>query len=163
MMLRLFVLAAALSASIPALAAAPAEEPMKCPLTAPYDPHNPFAQIIRGEKKQAIVYSDPLVVAFVPIGWDNPGHVLIVPVRHVANYFGTTRDEKLAMLELLERAKVLVDEKFAPAAYNVGINIGETAGQTIMHAHMHLIPRYTADVKNPRGGVRGVIPGKQFY
>jgi len=93
----------------------------------------------------------------------NPGHVLIVPVRHVANYFGTTRDEKLAMLELLERAKVLVDEKFAPAAYNVGINIGETAGQTIMHAHMHLIPRYTADVKNPRGGVRGVIPGKQFY
>jgi diadenosine tetraphosphate (Ap4A) HIT family hydrolase len=89
--------------------------------------------------------------------------MLIIPFRHVADYFETTVEEKRALFELLDRAKALIDEQFAPAGYNVGINIGATAGQTVMHVHVHLIPRYPGDVIRPRGGVRGVIPDKQSY
>ena len=83
--------------------------------------------------------------------------------RHVANFFTATTTERQAMLELVEEAKPLLDETVAPAGYNVGTNIGEAAGQTIMQAHIHVIPRYRGDTPNPRGGVRGVIPGKQSY
>ena len=92
-----------------------------------------------------------------------PGHLLIVPRRHVANFFQTTLRERRALFALLERAKRLLDQRHSPAGYNVGINVGEAAGQTVMHAHVHLIPRYRGDVANPRGGVRGVIPAKQSY
>lgn len=64
---------------------------------------------------------------------------------------------------LLDEAKRYLDEKFAPAGYNVGINVGKVAGQTIMHVHLHLIPRFKDDMENPRGGVRGVIPSRQSY
>lgn len=67
------------------------------------------------------------------------------------------------MLALIDSAKALIDEKFSPNGYNIGVNVGETAGQTVMHAHVHLIPRYTGDTPNPRGGVRGAIPAKQSY
>ncbi|MEN6326303.1 MAG: HIT family protein, partial [Syntrophomonas sp.] len=65
--------------------------------------------------------------------------------------------------ELLEQCKQLLDKEFAPDGYNIGLNIGEAAGQTIFHVHMHLIPRYAGDVDNPRGGVRGVIAAKRIY
>jgi len=93
----------------------------------------------------------------------NPGHLLIIPKRHVADFFLTTEAEKAAMLALLDEAKHYLDGKHAPAGYNVGINVGEVAGQTIMHVHLHLIPRYRGDLENPRGGVRGVIPSRQSY
>jgi diadenosine tetraphosphate (Ap4A) HIT family hydrolase len=93
----------------------------------------------------------------------NPGHLLIIPRRHVADFFLTTEEEKAAMLSLLDKAKIFIDGKHAPAGYNVGVNVGEVAGQTVMHVHMHLIPRYQGDLENPRGGVRGVIPSKQSY
>ena len=93
----------------------------------------------------------------------NPGHLLIIPKRHVADYFLTTEEEKAAMLSLLDQAKLYLDGKHAPAGYNVGINVGEVAGQTIMHVHLHLIPRYQGDLDKPRGGVRGVIPSRQSY
>ncbi len=93
----------------------------------------------------------------------NPGHLLIIPKRHVADYFHTTDAEKAAFLLLLDEAKRYLDEKFAPAGYNVGINVGKVAGQTIMHVHLHLIPRFKDDMENPRGGVRGVIPSRQSY
>jgi len=93
----------------------------------------------------------------------NPGHVLLIPFRHVASYFDTTPTERQALITLLDRAKAFIDREFAPAGYNIGINIGETAGQTMPHVHVHLIPRYPGDVANPRGGVRGVIPAKQSY
>ncbi|HJJ71894.1 MAG TPA: HIT family protein, partial [Methanocorpusculum sp.] len=64
---------------------------------------------------------------------------------------------------LISEAKQMLDEKFSPDGYNIGINCGEAAGQTIFHVHVHLIPRYTGDVENPRGGVRGVIPEKRSY
>jgi diadenosine tetraphosphate (Ap4A) HIT family hydrolase len=93
----------------------------------------------------------------------NPGHLLIVPRRHVADFFLTTAEEKAAMLSLLDKAKQFIDGKHAPAGYNVGINVGEVAGQTVMHVHVHIIPRYQGDLENPRGGVRGVIPSRQSY
>jgi len=93
----------------------------------------------------------------------NPGHLLIIPKRHVADFFLTTEVEKAAMLSLLEEAKHYLDGKHAPVGYNIGINVGEAAGQTIPHVHLHLIPRYLGDTENPRGGVRGVIPSRQSY
>lgn len=91
------------------------------------------------------------------------GHLLIIPYRHVADYFAATQQEKMAMLELLDRSKSLLDREKAPSGYNIGVNAGVAAGQTVMHAHLHLIPRYTGDVPDPRGGIRGVIPAKQKY
>lgn len=93
----------------------------------------------------------------------NPGHLLIIPRRHVADFFLATTDEKTALMSLLDEAKHYLDGKHAPAGYNIGINVGEVAGQTIPHVHLHLIPRYHGDVENPRGGVRGVIPARQSY
>jgi len=93
----------------------------------------------------------------------NPGHLLIIPRRHVADFFLTTEEEKAALLSMLDKAKKYLDGKHAPAGYNVGINVGEVAGQTVMHVHLHLIPRYQGDLDNPRGGVRGVIPSRQSY
>lgn len=93
----------------------------------------------------------------------NPGHLLIIPKRHVADFFLTSNTEKVALLSLLDEAKHYLDGKHAPAGYNVGINVGEVAGQTISHVHVHLIPRYRGDMENPRGGVRGVIPSRQSY
>jgi diadenosine tetraphosphate (Ap4A) HIT family hydrolase len=92
-----------------------------------------------------------------------PGHLLLITRRHVPEFFAASREERLAMLELLEEAKKYLDQRFAPHGYNFGVNVGEAAGQTIMHVHLHLIPRYRGDTPNPRGGVRGVIPEKQSY
>jgi len=92
-----------------------------------------------------------------------PGHLLLIPFRHVASYFDTTDEERAALLQLLHEAKALLDDSHAPTGYNIGINVGEVAGQTIPHVHMHLIPRYQGDVAYPRGGVRGVIPARQSY
>lgn len=91
------------------------------------------------------------------------GHTLIVPKRHVANYFDLTEDEIIAMQKMLKEIKTNIDKKFRPDGYNIGINVNEAAGQTVFHVHMHLIPRYIGDVENPKGGVRGVIPDKQKY
>lgn len=92
-----------------------------------------------------------------------PGHLLIIPARHEPNFFAARPEELSAIWSLVEEAKALLDAKFQPDGYNLGINVGEAAGQTIAHAHLHLIPRYRGDVENPRGGVRGVIPDKQQW
>jgi diadenosine tetraphosphate (Ap4A) HIT family hydrolase len=91
------------------------------------------------------------------------GHTLVVPRRHVASVFDLTTDEVAAVMELLVRAKARLDGLYLPDGYNVGVNVGRDAGQTVMHAHVHLIPRRGGDVSNPRGGVRNVIPGKGDY
>jgi diadenosine tetraphosphate (Ap4A) HIT family hydrolase len=90
-----------------------------------------------------------------------PGHLLIITNRHVASYFDTDEAEKQALLSLLDEARVLLVRDYRPDGYNIGINIGAAAGQTIAHVHLHLIPRYLGDVAAPRGGVRGVIPTRQ--
>jgi len=81
----------------------------------------------------------------------------------MADYFDMTPEEKTAVMELVGQGKALLDQKLKPDGYNVGINSGSAAGQTVMHAHVHLIPRYRGDTDDPRGGVRGVIPEKQKY
>jgi len=93
----------------------------------------------------------------------NKGHLLIITFRHFDNYFDATDEEKLALINLIDRSKVFLSAKFNPDGFNIGINSGEAAGQTVMHFHCHVIPRYTGDVKNPRGGVRGVVPHKMNY
>jgi diadenosine tetraphosphate (Ap4A) HIT family hydrolase len=92
-----------------------------------------------------------------------PGHLLLLPRRHVASFFEATDAERAALFELLDAAKALLDARFRPDGYNIGVNVGEVAGQTVMHLHVHLIPRYRGDVAEPRGGVRGVIPERQHY
>ncbi len=88
------------------------------------------------------------------------GHVLVVPRRHVADFFDMTAAEKSRVLELLDRAKAHVEKEFHPDGYNIGVNVGRTAGQARMHVHVHLIPRYTADVADPRGGIRCVLANR---
>ena len=93
----------------------------------------------------------------------NKGHIEIIPKRHIKDWWETSIEEKIAIFELLEKAKKIIDEKYYPDAYNIGMNLGKYAGQSILHLHVHLIPRYKGDVENPRGGVRGVIPEKRNY
>ena len=97
---------------------------------------------------------------------DNPvskGHIIFITKRHVKDFFETTKEEKQAIFELIDKAKIIIDKKYNPSGYNIGMNCGKSAGQTVMHVHIHLIPRYDGDVENPRGGVRGVIPAKKEY
>ena len=89
------------------------------------------------------------------------GHVLVVPRRHVASFFDMTWEEKTAVLALLDRAKELIAKEHQPDGYNIGVNIGRAGGQSRMHVHVHLIPRYTGDVADPRGGIRSVLAGRK--
>lgn len=91
------------------------------------------------------------------------GHSLIIPRRHVTSFFECTPEERAAMMELLDAAKALIDSLHKPDGYNIGLNNGAAAGQTVMHAHMHLIPRYAGDTSDPRGGVRWIFPDKAAY
>jgi len=93
----------------------------------------------------------------------SPGHLLLIPYRHIPTLFDATDAEHAALLALVREAKALLDEQFRPDGYNVGVNVGKTAGQTVMHLHVHVIPRYTGDVEDPRGGVRGAVPEKRVY
>jgi diadenosine tetraphosphate (Ap4A) HIT family hydrolase len=91
------------------------------------------------------------------------GHILVIPYRHIKNYFELSSKEKQACWELLDLAQKEIIKSFKPDGFNIGVNINEEAGQTVWHVHMHLIPRYKGDVDNPRGGVRGVIPQMKNY
>jgi len=93
----------------------------------------------------------------------SPGHMLVIPKRHVASFFETTTEEQASMLRLLNLARIEIAQQFKPAGYNVGINDGAAAGQTVAHLHIHLIPRYPGDRDDPRGGVRWVLPEKAAY
>jgi diadenosine tetraphosphate (Ap4A) HIT family hydrolase len=105
----------------------------------------------------------PLAVAFLDAFPLNPGHAVVIPRRHVANLFDLTAEEQRAVWELLPSAKDAVERTHTPAAYNIGVNVGAAAGQTVHHAHVHLIPRYPGDVEDPRGGIRWVIPERAAY
>lgn len=95
-----------------------------------------------------------------PVG---AGHTLIIPHRHVATWFDATADEQAAMLALANAVKAALDAECRPDGYNLGLNVGEAAGQTVMHLHLHVIPRYHGDVDDPRGGVRYVVPSRGNY
>ena len=93
----------------------------------------------------------------------SPGHLLIISKEEKENYFNLDKQERIELNELLVEATKLVDSKFNPDGYNIGMNCGETAGQTVMHFHCHLIPRYKGDMDNPKGGIRHCIKGKGYY
>jgi diadenosine tetraphosphate (Ap4A) HIT family hydrolase len=93
----------------------------------------------------------------------SPGHMLILPRRHVASFFDLTPAELTAIHQLLAQMHLHLQTMQKPHGYNIGVNVGDAGGQTIPHAHVHLIPRYAGDVEMPDGGVRNVIPGKGKY
>ena len=110
-----------------------------------------------------IVLENDLALAFYDKYPVNKGHLLIIPKRHVEQYFDLTEQERMSIDQLLFEGKKIIDEQYQPDGYNIGINCGEAAGQTIFHVHIHLIPRFRGDMEDPRGGVRGVIPEKRIY
>jgi len=91
------------------------------------------------------------------------GHTLVIPRRHVASFFELTTEEVAACMQLIQEEKKLLDDEFKPDGYNIGVNVGQAAGQSIFHVHIHIIPRYKGDVENPQGGVRHVIPKRGHY
>lgn len=92
-----------------------------------------------------------------------PGHTLIVPRRHVASFFALDADEQTDLLALLNKVVADLDEEFAPDGYNIGLNEGAAAGQTVPHVHLHVIPRRAGDAADPRGGIRWVLPRQADY
>jgi diadenosine tetraphosphate (Ap4A) HIT family hydrolase len=112
---------------------------------------------------ERIVAGDDLAFAVRDAYPISPGHTLIIARRHVASFFEVTDNERAVMLLLLDQAKEALDAEFHPSGYNIGINEGADAGQTVAHLHIHLIPRYPGDREDPRGGVRWVLPNKADY
>lgn len=125
------------------------ESPMICPFC------NPVADEIVAKNDLCYACRDRYPVS--------KGHLLVIPFRHIPDFFSMTVEEKQAVLALVDECKDVIEEEFSPAGYNIGFNVGVAAGQTVMHCHCHVIPRYVGDVKEPRGGVRGVVPGKRGY
>ena len=116
------------------------------------------------EQDLPIVEENELALAFRDRFPVTEGHTLIIPKRHAVTYFELTEAEVLAVNTLLHSQKSQIQaEDSSVVAFNIGINAGEAAGQTVFHCHIHLIPRRDGDVENPRGGIRHTIPGKGFY
>ena len=110
-----------------------------------------------------VIDSSPLGLVIRDAFPISPGHTLIIPKRHVGSFFDLEADERAELLALLCQAKVVADKEFSPQGYNIGINDGAAAGQTVPHLHLHMIPRFEGDLPDPRGGVRWVIPQKAKY
>ncbi len=111
-----------------------------------------------------IVTSNSLAYAVRDASPVTPLHTLVLPRRHVASFFDLDTDELYSVWRLVVLSRLVILQLDATVeGFNVGINVGETAGQTIFHCHVHLIPRRRGDVTHPRGGVRAVIPGKADY
>ena len=120
-----------------------------CPFCQP-----PVERIVLSDK-EALVIRDGFPVS--------PGHTLVIPRRHVGSFFELTDVERASMFELLAQARAELDVSLRPDGFNIGINDGVAAGQTVPHLHLHLIPRYLGDTPDPRGGVRWVLPDNAKY
>ncbi len=110
-----------------------------------------------------LIAANESAVAFPDAFPVSPGHVLIVPRRHEFDYFALTWEEQAAMWRLAAIVRDHLDQAWTPDGYNLGINIGSAAGQTVAHTHLHVIPRYIADVEDPRGGIRWILPARARY
>ena len=111
----------------------------------------------------ALVAQNALAAAFLDSYPLNDGHCLIVPRRHEPDFFALTAEEQAAVWALADDVRRNIETARTPDGYNVGLNVGAAAGQTIAHAHVHVIPRYQGDVADPRGGVRWIIPERAAY
>jgi len=132
-----------------AVSVSPVSSPPPCPFC-----ELPLERILV-ENIEGVVIRDSFPVS--------PGHTLVIPRRHIRSFFELNDEERPALLALLNEAKRKLDAEFQPAGYNIGINDGAAAGQTIGHLHIHLIPRFEGDQVDPRGGVRWIFPGKADY
>ncbi len=115
------------------------------------------------KQQENIVYENETMFVIYDSYPVTKGHCLIIPKRHIPDYFAMNPTELVDMDAAIIEMKIRLDHQIHPDGYNIGINNGEAAGQTIMHLHVHLIPRTHGDMEHPRGGVRGVIPEKQSY
>lgn len=123
------------------------------------DPNNPCLFCVHRDvtRRNAFAYAtrDSFPVS--------PGHTLILPVRHCPDFFDLSPEEMAACMDLLVGERRALDDELRPDGYNIGVNVGPAGGQSVLHAHIHLIPRYSGDHPNPRGGVRQIIPWKADY
>ena len=126
------------------------------------DPNNPC--LFCNVKESGSVYENDLAYASYDSYPVSKHHCLIIPKRHIKDYFDLTKDELVACHNLIKKVKnEIINEDETVKGFNIGTNIGKISGQSILHCHFHLIPRREGDVKNPQGGVRSVIPNKQHY
>ena|SRR5690349_7278521 len=116
-----------------------------------------------GLAQARIAWSSSLAMALWDLYPVSLGHALVVPRRHAPSWSNLTANEKTAVMAGVDAVRTLIDERYRPDAYNIGFNDGEAAGQTILHFHVHVIPRYQGDVLDPRGGIRWVLPDKAAY
>ena len=126
------------------------------------DPNNPC--LFCDSKKSGIVHENDLAYASYDSYPVSDHHCLIIPKRHIKDYFDMNNDELIACNDLIQIVKnEILSKDFNVKGFNIGTNAGKIAGQSIMHCHIHLIPRREGDIDNPQGGVRSVIPNKQHY
>ena len=126
------------------------------------DPNNPC--LFCDSKKSGIAHENDLAYASYDSYPVSDHHCLIIPKRHIKDYFDMTNDELIACNDLIQIVKnEILSKDINVKGFNVGTNAGKIAGQSIMHCHIHLMPRREGDVDNPQGGVRSVIPNKQHY
>ena len=126
------------------------------------DPNNPCI-FCNNKNNNIIEENDHAYVTLDPYPVSNQ-HCLVIPKRHIKDYFELNKDEVAGCDQLIKKIKNQVEKNDKTVkGFNIGINSGKVAGQSIMHCHIHLIPRRKGDVENPQGGVRGVIPSKQHY
>jgi diadenosine tetraphosphate (Ap4A) HIT family hydrolase len=126
------------------------------------DPNNPC--LFCDSKKSGIAHENDLAYASYDSYPVSDHHCLIIPKRHIKDYFDMTNDELIACNDLIQIVKnEILSKDLNVKGFNIGTNAGKIAGQSIMHCHIHLIPRREGDVENPQGGVRSVIPNKQHY
>lgn len=119
----------------------------------------PFCNLV----PDSIIYEDELVAAFWDVFPVSPGHALLVPKRHVCTWFDANQTEQVQLLRGVDRVRQIIEQRYSPSGYNIGVNVGQAAGQTVFHLHLHVIPRYEGDTPDPTGGVRHVIPEKANY
>ena len=125
---------------------------------------NYLCSYVRTSDKKRIIAEDNLAYVIRDGFPVTNGHTLFIPKRHIADYFGLVSAEVSAInLLMAEQKKLLQEADLTIDGFNIGMNCGESAGQTVFHCHVHLIPRRKGDVKNPRGGVRPIIAGKGFF
>lgn len=128
--------------------------------TSPKNSNCPFCN---PEPNQELIAETAITFAIYDKFPVNKGHALIIPKRHCASYFDLNLKEQQVCWFMVNEVKKIIEDQFHPDGFNVGVNINGSAGQTIPHVHIHLIPRYINDCEDPTGGVRGVIPSKQNY
>lgn len=120
----------------------------------------PFCGVVEGGDLR---WANGHAVAFADRYPISAGHTLVVPRAHQADLFDLRADERAAVWALVDAVRTELVAEHRPDGFNIGVNVGETAGQTVAHAHVHVIPRYRGDVPDPRGGVRWVLPDKAAY